>query len=86
MHPATEQILRYFEHLSALLAEKSKWFHDLAHRVAMLPEGPEVTTCLRKLLEAKDCAVRVVLPVAAARTATTEVNAAIRETADPSPP
>jgi ferritin-like protein len=28
-----------------------------------LPEGPEATVCLRKLLEAKDCAVRAALDV-----------------------
>jgi hypothetical protein len=27
----------------------------------VLPPGPEVTVCLRKLLEAKDCAVRAAL-------------------------
>jgi ferritin-like protein len=64
MHSATTAILRYFayEHLPAHLQEISSQFHDLAHdMVGRLPEGPETTVCLRKLLEAKDCAVRAVL-------------------------
>jgi hypothetical protein len=64
MHPATEAILTYFayQHLPASLAEVSKPFHDLAHSVAGNLDGPEATVCLRKLLEAKDCAVRAALP------------------------
>jgi len=35
---------------------------DLAHQLAeQLPADPETTTALRKLLEAKDCAVRAVV-------------------------
>jgi hypothetical protein len=64
MHPATEAILVFFayEHLPASLARVSEPFHRLAHNVAAGPQGPETTTCLRKLLEAKDCAVRAALP------------------------
>jgi len=55
-------ILQYFayQHLkSPELQEVSKPFHDLAHHiVSTLPRNPERTVALRKLLEAKDCAVR----------------------------
>lgn len=63
-HPATAAILRYFEygHLPPHLAEVSRSFRWLAHTVADTLSGPEVTVCLRKLLEAKDCAVRAALP------------------------
>lgn len=48
-----------YEHLPAHLQEHSKPFGDLAaHLVATLPRNPERTVALRKLLEAKDCAVR----------------------------
>lgn len=64
MHPATAAILRYFEyaHLPAHLQAVSRPIGDLANRLAAeLPEGPEVTVGLRKLLEAKDCLVRAAL-------------------------
>lgn len=65
LHPATEAILRYFEygHLPTRLQELSKPFYDLAHGLADRGDldGPELTTRLRKLLEAKDCAVRAAL-------------------------
>lgn len=54
-------ILRWFryEQLPAHLQPTSKLFSDLAHAVARdLPENDESRECLRKLLEAKDCAVR----------------------------
>jgi hypothetical protein len=65
MHPATREILRFFEydHLPTALQQVSKPFHDLAwslidvHKLA----GAELTTGLRKLLEAKDCVVRAAL-------------------------
>lgn len=69
MHPATEALLAYFsyDHLPSWLAAISKPFCELAHTVAAHPhlEGAEVTVCLRKLLEAKDCAVRAALPAPA---------------------
>lgn len=41
----------------------SKPISELAHKMAEdLPGGPELTTGLRKLLEAKDCLVRAALP------------------------
>lgn len=65
MHPATRAILRYFHywHLPQPLQAVSQPFCDLAHQLAeSLPASPEVTVCLRKLLEAKDGAVRAALP------------------------
>jgi hypothetical protein len=60
-HPATTGLLRWFEydHLPDHLQEVSRPVAELAHEaVGMLPDGPELTTGLRKLLEAKDCLVR----------------------------
>jgi hypothetical protein len=57
-------ILRYFtyEHLPPKLQVVSKSFAILAHACEeMLPAGPEKSTALRKLLEAKDAAVRSAL-------------------------
>jgi ferritin-like protein len=57
-------LLQFFayEHLREDLQHVSKPFGDLARELAAtLPENPERTTALRKLLEAKDCAVRAVL-------------------------
>jgi hypothetical protein len=60
MHPTAESILRYFEygHLPERLQDVSRPFAELAQLVANDLGGPEATVCLRKLLEAKDCAVR----------------------------
>jgi hypothetical protein len=66
-HPATQQIMRYFawSHLPAHLQETSRACAELAgHMVAALPDGPELTAGLRKLLEAKDCFVRAALDAA----------------------
>ena len=63
-HPATQGLLKHFafDHLPADLAGVSRGFHDLAHALLPLVEdGPELTAGLRKLLEAKDCAVRAAL-------------------------
>ncbi len=59
-----ERMLRWFEyaHLPAGLQKASKPFSVLAHGiVAMVAPGPERTVCLRKLLEAKDAAVRALM-------------------------
>lgn len=59
-----EMILRYFdyEHLPPHLQEASKPFCELAYDIAGgATSGPETTTALRKLLEAKDCYVRAML-------------------------
>lgn len=56
-----EPLLQFFayDHLPEHLQEHSKPFGDLAAQlVETLPRNPERTTALRKLLEAKDCAVR----------------------------
>lgn len=65
MHPATESLLRHFahEHLSREdMRTISKACGDLAREIAdSVPDGPEKTAGLRKLLEAKDCFVRAAL-------------------------
>jgi hypothetical protein len=57
----TEPLLQFFEyeHLPPHLAVVSKEFAALAGAIVKdLPRNPERTVALRKLLEAKDCAVR----------------------------
>ena len=57
-------LLQFFkyDHLPEHLQEVSKPFCDLAHQLAEnLEDNAETTTALRKLLEAKDCAVRSLL-------------------------
>jgi hypothetical protein len=59
------QILRFFayEHLPQYLQNLSKPFGDLAELIETnLPDSPEKTVAFRKLLEAKDCAVRAAIP------------------------
>jgi hypothetical protein len=59
-----DRLLQFFkyDHLPAQLQDVSMPFAALAFNVCdTLPENAERTTCLRKLLEAKDCAVRAVL-------------------------
>lgn len=59
-----DPIIQFFEysHLPQHLQAISKPFGDLASEmVAMLPRNAERTVMLRKLLEAKDCAVRALL-------------------------
>jgi hypothetical protein len=62
-HPAVKAVLQFFsyEHLPEHLAKVSKPFCDLAYQVADGPQNAEATVALRKLLEAKDAAVRAVL-------------------------
>jgi hypothetical protein len=50
-----------YAHLPPHLAEVSAKFSALADQVVKLPSNPERTVALRKLLEAKDAAVRAVL-------------------------
>jgi hypothetical protein len=60
-HPATRHFYPLFEsaHLPPDLQEISARFAALSlSLLAMCHDGPELTTALRKLLEAKDCAVR----------------------------
>ena len=55
------QFFRY-DHLPQHLQEASMPFYDLAAKLdALLPDNAEKTAGLRKLLEAKDCAVRALL-------------------------
>lgn len=60
----TESIMQFFayEHLPEHLKKVSAPFGKLAASlVETLPRNPERTTALRKLLEAKDAAVRAAL-------------------------
>ncbi|WP_239404543.1 hypothetical protein [Frankia sp. Cj3] len=63
-HPGTTGLLRFFEyahlpeHLRDVSAPIGQLARDLVHT---LPDGPELTAGLRKLLEAKDCFVRAAL-------------------------
>lgn len=53
-----------FDHLPDHLKEASRPFHATAEWIVQnLPSNPERTVALRKLLEAKDCAVRARLYV-----------------------
>jgi hypothetical protein len=64
LHPSVEAILQYFswEHLPTHLQAVSRPLGELAAAVAAsLPNNPELTAGLRKLLEAKDCFVRAAL-------------------------
>lgn len=63
MNP-TEHVLQFFgyAHLPERLQAVSAPFHDLAFDLASSqPGGPELTVALRKLLEAKDAAIRHVV-------------------------
>ena len=56
-----EPMLQFFayDHLRSDLQKDSKPFGELAKWICeTLPRNPERTVALRKLLEAKDCAVR----------------------------
>jgi hypothetical protein len=64
-HPATVNLARFFayDHLPEPLQTISAYSAHLAEAmIRELPDGPELTTGLRKLLEAKDCFVRAALP------------------------
>lgn len=60
----TDYLLQFFayDHLPPHLQQVSRPFGELAVTlVDQLPSNPERTAALRKLLEAKDCAVRALL-------------------------
>lgn len=60
-----DPILHFFHHahLPPKLQATSRWFADLAWNIVInLPRNAERTVALRKLLEAKDAAVRANLP------------------------
>ena len=61
---SARKLMQYFayEHLPPHLQKVSKPFGQLAEALVKgLPDNVESETALRKLLEAKDCAVRSVL-------------------------
>jgi hypothetical protein len=61
---AQDRMLQFFTfaHLPDHLKDVSRPFCDLAANIVnKLPSNPERTVALRKLLEAKDCAVRALL-------------------------
>jgi hypothetical protein len=63
-HPGTVHLARYFAyaHLPTHLRGFSQPFAQIALvMIRDLPDGPELTAGLRKLLEAKDCFVRAAL-------------------------
>lgn len=67
-HPSVVHLYRYFsyDHLPPRLQAVSRHFAVTADLVLQsLPDSPELTMCLRKLLEAKDCAVRAALDLPA---------------------
>lgn len=62
--PPRDRMLQFFgyAHLPAHLQVVSQLFGTLAETIcATLPSNPERTVALRKLLEAKDCAIRALL-------------------------
>jgi hypothetical protein len=64
MPETLDRMLKWFEysHLPERLQIHSAPFHDLAHAICdYIQPGPERTVALRKLLEAKDSAVRAAL-------------------------
>ena len=63
-HPSTQQLARWFtfDHLRDNLRPPSASCADLAQEmINTLPDGPELSAGLRKLLEAKDCFVRAAI-------------------------
>lgn len=62
-HPAVAAVLQFFAyaHLPAHLQDVSRPFCELAEKIADGPQNAEATVALRKLLEAKDAAVRAVM-------------------------
>jgi len=67
-NPAVKHVLQFFryDHLPQHLQDVSKPFADLALVVAKASSNQETTVSLRKLLEAKDAAVRahLIQPIA----------------------
>lgn len=83
MNPAIAHVLQFFEydHLPEPLRTASARFAVLAHEVAETADNQETTVALRKLLEAKDAAVRALLTNMPTRKAhmAEEIAADIRE-------
>lgn len=64
-HPSVQALVKYFdwEHLPPHLQAPSKLVAELLEEILdIVPENPELTAGIRKLLEAKDCFVRAYLP------------------------
>jgi hypothetical protein len=63
MNPAISHVLQFFayDHLPQHLQEVSRPFAELAEKVSLSAQNAEVTVALRKLLEAKDAAVRAMI-------------------------
>lgn len=61
--PPPHYLLQFFkwEHLPEPLQTVSKPFRQLALTIDHMPDTPEKTAALRKLLESKDCAVRAAI-------------------------
>ncbi len=61
--PPIQHVLKFFKfaHLPPHLRATSCMFADVAARTSLLSSNAETTVALRKLLEAKDAAVRSVL-------------------------
>ena len=62
--PGVAAILQYFDyrHVALRFQEVNRPFVELAHYlVTTLPQTPELVAGLRKLLEARDCCVRIAL-------------------------
>ncbi len=64
-HPSTAHMMQMLApnvNLKSPMLELSTAFADFALDLMIdLPDSPELTSCLRKLLEAKDCAVRAMV-------------------------
>ena len=86
-NPAVFHVLQFFEyaHLPPALQAISAPFLALADQVAASSDNPETTVALRKLLEAKDAAVRAVLVPAAPKKPSIDVFDTV-EDRDPCPP
>lgn len=64
LHSSAAHLLQFFknDHLPVHLRTCAEAFEKLAFELAgNLPSNPEATMALRKLLEAKDCAVRAIV-------------------------
>lgn len=74
LHPSIASLLSYFDwkHLPPHLQSISIPFCALARTIADTLEGPEAAAALRKLLEAKDCAVRAAVTMKKAEEAKPE--------------
>lgn len=63
LHPSARSLLRWFDHHDhPAYLQRVVWpFSELAYQVAQRYSCPETSAAVRKLLEAKDCAVRAAI-------------------------